>query len=66
LQCWFRRRSGAMRRLLLVTSVLCAIDTTQAFAQHEVSQQLLELEHVPAQLNRWISQGPVDERVYRH
>jgi len=33
-----------MRRLLLVTSVLCAIDTTQAFAQHEVSQQLLELE----------------------
>src|SRR4029077_5044448 len=41
LQCWFRRRSGAMRRLLLVTSVLCAIDTTQAFAQHEVSQQLL-------------------------
>jgi hypothetical protein len=24
------------------------------------------LEHVPAQLNRWISQGPVDERVYRH
>ena len=32
-----------MRRLLLVTSVLCAIDTTQAFAQHEVSQQLLEL-----------------------
>jgi hypothetical protein len=26
----------------------------------------LELEHVPAQLNRWISQGPVDERVYRH
>jgi hypothetical protein len=44
LQCCFRRRSGAMRRLLLVTSVLCAIDTTQAFAQHEVSQQLLELE----------------------
>ena len=33
-----------MRRLLLVTSVLCAIDTTQAFAQHEFSQQLLELE----------------------
>ena len=33
-----------MRRLLLVTSVLCAIDTTQAFAQHVVSQQLLELE----------------------
>jgi hypothetical protein len=33
-----------MRRLLLVTSVLCAIDTAQAFAQHEVSQQLLELE----------------------
>jgi hypothetical protein len=27
---------------------------------------LRELEHVPAQLNRWISQGPVDERVYRH
>jgi hypothetical protein len=25
-----------------------------------------KLEHVPAQLNRWISQGPVDERVYRH
>ena len=24
------------------------------------------LEHVAAQLNRWISQGPVDERVYRH
>ena len=33
-----------MRRLLLVTSVLCAIDTAQAFAQHKFSQQLLELE----------------------
>jgi len=33
-----------MRRLLLATTLLCAFDTAQAFAQHEVSQQLLELD----------------------
>jgi hypothetical protein len=44
LQCQSPRRSDAMRRLLLVTTLLCAADTAQVFAQHEVSQQLLELE----------------------
>ena len=33
-----------MRRLLLATTLLCAFNTAQAFAQHEVSQQLLELD----------------------
>jgi hypothetical protein len=33
-----------MRRLLLATTLLCAFDTAQAFAQHERSQQLLEMD----------------------
>jgi hypothetical protein len=33
-----------MRRLLLATTLLCAFDTAQAFAQHERSEQLLEMD----------------------
>jgi hypothetical protein len=33
-----------MRRLLLAATLLCVFNTAQAFAQHEVSQQLLELD----------------------
>jgi hypothetical protein len=33
-----------MRRLLLFTTLLCALGSAQAFAQNEVSQQLLELD----------------------
>ena len=41
-------------------------DLRQDRDQWREQAQRLALEHVPAQLNRWISQGPVDERVYRH
>jgi len=33
-----------MTRLLLAMTLLCAFDTAQAFAQHERSQQLLEMD----------------------
>jgi hypothetical protein len=38
------RKKGAMTRVLLFTTLLCAVGTTQASAQNEVSQQLLELD----------------------
>ena len=34
----------AMRRLLLATTLLCTFDTAQAFAQHERSEELLEMD----------------------
>jgi hypothetical protein len=33
-----------MTRVLLFTTLLCAVGTTQASAQNEVSQQLFELD----------------------
>jgi hypothetical protein len=33
-----------MGRLLLATTLLCAFEMAQAFAQHELSQQLLEMD----------------------
>src|SRR5262245_30242739 len=33
-----------MRRLLLATTLLCTFDTAQAFAQHERSAELLEMD----------------------
>jgi hypothetical protein len=39
----FRRRT-AVARLILMATLLCALGTTQTFAQNEISQQILEMD----------------------